>query len=708
MHMLVWGASKPLRARVFQQSSAYAFSPNIGSTLDSDSEESLPLHVTSFSGSGFPKISAFQAEIKGMKENSTISMKIPRFAEVELGEATDYLFIPSDHLVSFYPSGISEKKIDSLRSHLLGSKEEQTTHLFKTCFVDASNLNRFKDALDLSSKVSSFDQQILDTLQTGSVDIKMERVATDTLLSRLLDGKRSTESSSNAAATTSSSGRRERSSFRDWQESNKWNLLISSLTLPRPLVPRMVITGRTNVTLEWGSPFIPGAADTTRFGFNITICSIRTNDMSPDTKDTPRLQKSLSNSEMDSEDRKKDADSSAEPELCVVWVLERGGPLLKEQIDKQQSLLAGSDVSLFSAILLDLLPHTSYIFRMTIFYDSSEGMSSEWSNIFTTQPITVPGPIPLQSLEDSSGISSLGGTEKPSKKKQKGKKSKVEPVVPVAAPKRVIGGLTALIGATPNTIILQFCSPFDDGGSPIVGYHIWYRHSDPQLFHQSWRWMGAYLSTNISIEGYSRQLVVPNLLAKTSYVFKLGAFNVIGNGTLSDSSNDISTARTLSTSQILSNMVGRLILYGKGHPLFAPSHLQKGLSTSSHTLVTLDDAAQTLSVQINPREGDREPLAGGIGSSLLMLQSTTSQTMQGDKSKDQLPVVTVAGWVSHFSPLMFSVTSECVWAHPLTVSGGERGILNWEEMQGRIAVVLRGKDNRRYHSLSWMIAFPKI
>jgi hypothetical protein len=30
--------------------------------------------------------------------------------------------------------------------------------------------------------------------------------------------------------------------------------------------------GRNNVTLEWTSQFLPGASDTTRFGFNVTVC----------------------------------------------------------------------------------------------------------------------------------------------------------------------------------------------------------------------------------------------------------------------------------------------------------------------------------------------------------------------------------------------------------------------------------------------------
>ena len=56
MHMLVWGSNKPLRARVFHHSTSHHFNPVAG-IIDSDMNISLPLHITSYPGSGFPKIS---------------------------------------------------------------------------------------------------------------------------------------------------------------------------------------------------------------------------------------------------------------------------------------------------------------------------------------------------------------------------------------------------------------------------------------------------------------------------------------------------------------------------------------------------------------------------------------------------------------------------------------------------------------------------
>ena len=54
------------------------------------------------------------------------------------------------------------------------------------------------------------------------------------------------------------------------------------------------------------------------------------------------------------------------------------------------------------------------------------------------------------------------------------------------------------------------------------------------------------------------------------------------------------------------------------------------------------------------------------------------------------PQVTVDGWVSHHSPLLFSVTAECVWTSPPEVLRGEGSVDNEEEVRGRIAVLLRG------------------
>ena len=190
LHMLVWGASRPLRARIFHSSSAHYFHPVIGRSSDALSGINQ-LHEAIFSGSGYPMISQLLAEIhnKGTKANVTNKrFKIPNFAEVTIVGESEYLFIPNNYLVSFYPSDISEENNSNLLDQITRSTEERTSHLFQTCFVDASNLNRFKEALEFSSKISKVDEVMLESLISGSVDIRMERYVTDSTLFNLLNG----------------------------------------------------------------------------------------------------------------------------------------------------------------------------------------------------------------------------------------------------------------------------------------------------------------------------------------------------------------------------------------------------------------------------------------------------------------------------------------------------------------------------------------
>jgi hypothetical protein len=150
-----------------------------------------------------------------------------------------------------------------------------------------------------------------------------------------------------------------------------------------------------------------------------------------------------------------------------VWELPRGGPHLYEFIDKQQSVLTGALIHMYSSSIRDLQPNTAYILKMTIFYDTSESMSSEWSNTFRTQEITVPGTLPPRDL--SPPIIPII-EKKPKKNSKKTKKNKKEIVDPIISPLEVfIKGLTAHEGETPNNIVLNFTAPFDDGGADILG-----------------------------------------------------------------------------------------------------------------------------------------------------------------------------------------------------------------------------------------------
>ena len=64
----------------------------------------------------------------------------------------------------------------------------------------------------------------------------------------------------------------------EWQDSKKWDYMVTSLTIPQPLAPIVVSTGRLNASLQWDSLYVPEVGDKTRFGFNVSVCSVYTGD----------------------------------------------------------------------------------------------------------------------------------------------------------------------------------------------------------------------------------------------------------------------------------------------------------------------------------------------------------------------------------------------------------------------------------------------
>jgi hypothetical protein len=127
MHMLMWGATRPLRARVFPAAASAAFNPVLGSPTGSPTgppgspgstagPDALPMHVVSYTGSGYPRITAALGALGVVTGNYTNSLKFPKFAEVELATAEEVLFVPNDHLLSLYPSGFTDKDVESLRN----------------------------------------------------------------------------------------------------------------------------------------------------------------------------------------------------------------------------------------------------------------------------------------------------------------------------------------------------------------------------------------------------------------------------------------------------------------------------------------------------------------------------------------------------------------------------------------------------------------
>lgn len=427
----------------------------------------------------------------------------------------------SDDVLPFPPPTLSTPQAPA---------SERTSHLFKMCFVDASNLNRFKDALDLSARISEHDLSTLHTLQSASFDAKMNRHAVDGTLGAVLnraptadaDGTDSADSAGSAAAAAATAAdaqlavgesglrgtrlaaaaaaqeaatgetpsaveggveggvkaepavnnRRQRGSrgatgapagtagtgtpassgatgagtrgnYREWQETNQWNTLVSALTMPRPPTPQVVSVGRTNVSLSWISPFLPLASDTTRFGFNITICShpqalaVGNTIHEGGSTTTPTTATSSTTSS-------ESAEGEGEVD-CKSTSLVRNGPYLREAVDRPRTLQTGATVVRFSATLGDIKPGTAYTVRQTIFYENTESIASAFSRLFLTPPVTVPDAIPRPAEPDATpaavGVNQTG-------KKKKNKKAKAPSATVFSGV--LVGGLKAMPGDLPT------------------------------------------------------------------------------------------------------------------------------------------------------------------------------------------------------------------------------------------------------------------
>ena len=429
MHMVLWttAVSSKVRVRLFPQSLADYF----GTTFDHS-----PLHSPGFKRHGFPPASD--------------ASDLPVFTDTLLG-SFEFLFVPSTLLVSL-----------SLDSEVHGSER---TQLYRSCFVDASNFNSFRKYLELAGKVSQLESSLSRELSSPSFSTAMKRDAIDEnyfILSGRSVAEQVKSEPDKAGGDADETGpseeepvtprkgrnranRRNRASgsggvFKEWQENNKWNKMITSLTIPTPNPPSLSSIGRTNMTLEWTSPFLPSDGDKTRFGFNITLCS----------------------------DPEGAADGSGK---CLPFTFERTAvsssekrvPILRERN------VRGSGAKLFSTDFLELEPSTVYRYRINLFFDTFNSLSSEWSTLYTTAPLTAPSVISERKAFDERG-------------------NLVTPLVhPVSA---------SPMSCTSLKVVA--IKPVDDGGSPILGYRVYARFVD-EGFNNEWLFNADYRGEELKV-----------------------------------------------------------------------------------------------------------------------------------------------------------------------------------------------------------------
>ncbi len=262
MHGIVWGASQSTAVRVFSRESQHLLEPV--SVYDPVRNETH-LHVPRFSEHGFtPELNALYD-----RGESAVS----GFLHTEL-QSEEFLFVPSGQAFS--------------AALLFGSGEESTpvaSRLSHLCFVDASNLREFRKALQHIALVGEAERQLLRDLTTIDTSMQkqpLELLSVDYAAAPAGPGTESSAVGGAEAVMTApkkKSDRRKKSAgvgtdFRDWQQTNQWNLLIRSLTVPVPFDLEVLNVERTRAELSWASDFVPHDSDKSFFGFTIHHCAV--------------------------------------------------------------------------------------------------------------------------------------------------------------------------------------------------------------------------------------------------------------------------------------------------------------------------------------------------------------------------------------------------------------------------------------------------
>ena len=264
--------------------------------------------------------------------------------------------------------------------------------------------------------------------------------------------------------------------------------------------------------------------------------------------------------------------------------------------------------SVFTATITDLSHDTNYRLRTIIYYNLATSTSTEWSPLIRTLSLSEPGPIisDLSQEFDVVGSNAYGG------------------------------------------IVLTFSGPDDDGGLPILGFHIYARHIE-KPFPSNWIYVGPFFQ-NLFTKS-SRLEIKNSLLPETIYEFRLSAYNSMGSGPISITSNKIHTGNI---------SIDTMLYFSR--PIFDHSHIPRSISEN----------------------WKKEHLK--------YYKYNTSKVMTIIFSKQKLfssenPNVIFDGWRCHWTSNDYTVVGQSVWANP---SDANSDLINKNITDGRIVWILRG------------------
>jgi hypothetical protein len=214
-----------------------------------------------------------------------------------------------------------------------------------------------------------------------------------------------------------------------WQDTARWNQMISSLVMPQTPTPDILQIHRRNVTLSWEAVYYPTSQDKTRYGVNITICSAEIVLSSQ--------RKGLLSSSSSLEDEKVSN--------CFVILKEKSDLI---QVNKFSENSEDYIPQIVSTHVQGLQPSVNYKIRLTTFYGDIGSLPSQFTSTISTLPDIVPSP-PQPPF-------------------------RITPATDVA-----------------TSVLISFERPIDDGGKMILGYHVFTRNTH-RHHHKHWVWNGVY------------------------------------------------------------------------------------------------------------------------------------------------------------------------------------------------------------------------
>ena len=350
-HMVIWNPSpSPVNVHLVHATDGSKLEKSIGGQYQDNSY----LH--------FPLFSHVRGSDRGINP-----------AEVLLNK-NEYLFAPNNVLVSFPGAK--------------GIENERRQTVLRSCFIDASNLNYFRQSLSAPAylyKDAAILQQFVDdvafnvTMETSPKDTSLEEI--EDLRIRMVSKNTQAESEkpgdedvageNNAAANVrpeskgGSRSRRDRkarkTNIKDWVDSKKWRSLVEKLTIPPATAPVTTSTRFRIVTIEWASPFLPRKGDVTKFAFELTFCNSRTS-----------------------------VDSTENP--CVVIPLRLDSSSLEKRVEGRVTA-EDEGKTLFSYSFSKLSPGTMYHYRLGYSYGDMKAKATGWISIKTLD-LAVPSKTP--------------------------------------------------------------------------------------------------------------------------------------------------------------------------------------------------------------------------------------------------------------------------------------------------------------------------